>query len=161
MDRGASRLWVLEFVGASLRGRPLLRCDARPATAHLGWAVRGAHGDPTNSMRQQTDQRKLWLQTIGVLLVIGLLLAWFIRSETKPLNNIELGIEVADIHTYATAASLLTDLISTTNCTQTYFETQTSLLRDKVKADEKPGVRQGGPGFRDQTVAGSAIGCEA
>ena len=88
-------------------------------------------------MRQQIDQRKLWLQVIGVLLVIGLLLAWFIRSQTKPLNNIELGIEVADLHTYATAASLLTDLTLNNKSTQTYFETQTSLLRDKVEDEMK------------------------
>src|SRR6185295_3705139 len=83
-------------------------------------------------MTQQTDQRRFWLQAIVTLLVIGLLVAWFIRAETKPLDNIELGIQVSDLHTHATAALMLADLTLNNKTTQTYFETQTSLLRDKV-----------------------------
>ena len=85
----------------------------------------------------KNSQRQVWLQAAVVLLIVAALVAWFVWSETKPLNHVELKIPIADLRTYCAAAVLQADLTLHGKTTQSFYESQLIMLREKVSADMK------------------------
>lgn len=85
-------------------------------------------------MRQTSNQRKLWIEVMAVILLILGLLAWLVHVETQPLNRNELKIEVSQLRSYSAEAGLLAEQALATNVTETFFQTQTYLLRDKAQS---------------------------
>lgn len=84
-------------------------------------------------MGHSASRRNLWLQIIAVLLLLGGLLVWLVRAETKPLNRDELKIEVSNLRSYAAEGRLLAEPSLSGKATRAYFQTQTDLLEDKAE----------------------------
>ena len=84
-------------------------------------------------METTTSRRNFWSQAIAVALVIVGLLILFIQAQTKPLDSSNLKIPVANSRSYAAAAQLLIDRTQEDKVTQTFFEAQTIMLRDKAE----------------------------
>jgi hypothetical protein len=59
--------------------------------------------------------------------------AWLVHSETKPLDRSELKVEVGHLRSYSAEAGLLAEQAASAKVTETFFQTQTYLLRDKTE----------------------------
>jgi hypothetical protein len=85
-------------------------------------------------MRQTINKRKLGIQAAVVILLTLGLLTWLAHAETKPLDRNELKIEVGHLRSYSAEAGLLAEQAASTRVTETFFQTQTYLLRDKAES---------------------------
>jgi hypothetical protein len=85
-------------------------------------------------MRQPDNKRKLWIEVMTVIVLTLGLLAWLAHAETKPLGRNELKIEVGHLRSYSAEAGLLAEQAVPTKVTETFFQTQTYLLRDKAES---------------------------
>src|ERR1051325_904093 len=85
-------------------------------------------------MKQRSPSSKLWMQAAAVILLVLLVLAWFVRAETKARDRDELKIEVADLRSTAAEARLLSEQTVSGRIPRPFFETEIYLLTDKTQA---------------------------
>jgi hypothetical protein len=85
-------------------------------------------------MERSVNRRKVLTQAAVVIVIILGLLAWLVRGETKPLDQNELKIEIGSLRSYATEAGLLNEQALSASVTQTFFQTQTYLLHEKIES---------------------------
>lgn len=88
-------------------------------------------------MKPGAKKRHLWIQTGVVLLLAAGAVAAFIQSETTPLNKDELKIAAADLRSFASVGRQLAEQFLKGQTTETFFQTQSSLLQDKAKSERK------------------------
>ena len=88
-------------------------------------------------MRSAAVKRSFWIEAGIAVLLIAWAVAAFVRSEMKPLNVDELKINTSDLRSLAASGDQLADQFLQGNLTDTFFQTQTSLLQDKVKSTRK------------------------
>src|SRR5690348_352772 len=88
-------------------------------------------------MRSAAVKRSFWIEAGIAVLLIALAVAAFVRSEMKPLNVDELKINTSDLRSLAASGDQLAVQFLRGNLTDTFFQTQTSLLQDKVKSTRK------------------------
>lgn len=85
-------------------------------------------------MSQPVNRKNLLVQaTAAIVLILGLI-AWLVHAETKPLDRNELKIEVGHLRSFSAEAGLLAEQAASAKVTETFFQTQTYLLRDKVES---------------------------
>jgi hypothetical protein len=82
-------------------------------------------------------KRNLLIQTAVLLLLVGGAIAAFIRAETKPLSRDELKIEAANLRSLASEGRQLSEQFLAGQMTETFFQTQTSLLQDKAQSERE------------------------
>lgn len=88
-------------------------------------------------MRSSAATRHLWIEAGIALLMFGLAVAAFVRSEMKPLNVDELKINVSDMRTLAATGEQLAQQYLAGSLTDPFFYTQAQLLQEKVASTRK------------------------
>ncbi|MEN3331518.1 MAG: hypothetical protein V7641_883 [Blastocatellia bacterium] len=84
-------------------------------------------------MRRATQHGR-WLQSAVALLIIGGLGFWFTAEVNKPLGAEDLKIAVSELRSHAAEGRLIAEQALSARLTATFFQTQTSMLRDKAGA---------------------------
>jgi hypothetical protein len=84
-------------------------------------------------MGRPVNRRKLLTQAVVLMVVIFGLIAWFVHAERKPFDQNQLKIEIGKLRSYAADAELLAEQALSTKVTQTFFQTQTYLLHEKIE----------------------------
>jgi hypothetical protein len=101
-------------------------------------------------MRQVTQSAK-FMQAMIVLLITGGVIFWVAIEMSKPAGEEYLKVEVADLRSNVSEAIKIIDVASAGRLTARFFQTETSLLQEKLAKTAKTlGSAKPGPGFESK-----------
>jgi hypothetical protein len=81
---------------------------------------------------QKRARLDFWIELAGVVVVGTLLIGALAYSKSKPLTADDIAIEAGDLRSLSAAGSLLAQEFSDGQVTDTFFEEQLELTKDKV-----------------------------
>ena len=88
-------------------------------------------------MSASVTKRSYWVGVTVVWLMVALLIAAAIRTETRPLGVDDVKVSASDLRTLANSAYELTNQSLDGLFTETFFKSQKSLIEDKADSEKK------------------------
>jgi hypothetical protein len=80
----------------------------------------------------EKTKRVFWIQTVAVLLVVGLIIAGLVYLVSKPLDAEALSIAAGDLRSLSSAGAQLSAESDAGNLTGAYFRNQIELMHDNL-----------------------------
>jgi hypothetical protein len=86
-------------------------------------------------MTKQT--RNFWTEAALLAFIVAAIVTALVASELSPLNKDDVKLEVGDLRSFASAGSQLVGQHLAGETTQTFFDSQVSLIKSKVDSSAK------------------------
>jgi len=78
--------------------------------------------------------RHFWIEVVLLVLITAGIATAFLIDEMQPLNKQDIKMDVSDLRSFAAAGRQLLDQQQKGQLTQTFFDSQASLLKEKVSS---------------------------
>ena len=86
-------------------------------------------------MTKQT--RNFWIEAVLLVLIVAAIATAIFFSELSPLNKDDVKLETGDLRSFAATGNQLIDQYLAGQTTQTFFDSQVSLMKSKVASSAK------------------------